>query len=143
MASHGGAVLDQGYGKLTSYFLRFATVGAINTLVGYAVIFICMYGFQQSPVLSNVLGYAVGVVVSFFLNRTYTFRSTAPAGPQALRFAVFFALAYLVNLGVLIVTTDYVGVKSGIAQVVAGVAYFVAFFVLSKYFVFSTGRRSS
>lgn len=122
---------------MIAYVLRFATVGVVNTLIGYAVIFLCMYGLGLGPVTSNVLGYAVGLVVSFVLNRTYTFRSRVAAGPQALRFAVFFGLAYLLNLGILLWLTREVGVASGIAQLAGGVAYFVVFFLLSRYFVFA------
>ena len=128
---------------MIAYFLRFATVGVINTLIGYAVIFWCMYGLDQDPVASNIIGYAVGLVISFVLNRSYTFRSTADVAPQALRFVVFFALAYLVNLGILIWMTRYLSVGSGISQVVAGAAYFIVFFVLSKCFVFAGGGRNT
>ncbi|MDM0122284.1 GtrA family protein [Variovorax arabinosiphilus] len=127
---------------MIDYLLRFATVGVINTVIGYAVIFFCMYGLSQSPVLSNVIGYAVGLIVSFVLNRSYTFRSTAAVAPQALRFAAFFILAYLVNLGILIWLTRYLGVRSGTSQIVAGIAYFVVFFIISKYFVFAGGGRN-
>ena len=126
---------------MTGYLLRFATVGVLNTVVGYAVIFLCMYGFGQSPLLSNILGYACGLVISFVLNRTYTFRSKAAAGPQAVKFAVFFALAYLVNLGVLLLLTRQLGVNGGVSQIVAGIAYFIVFFVLSRTFVFTAEER--
>lgn len=128
---------------MIDYFLRFATVGVINTLIGYAVIFTCMYGLGQDPVLSNVFGYVVGLVISFVLNRSYTFRSKAAAAPQALRFAVFFVIAYLVNLGILIWMTRHLGVGSAIAQIVAGAAYFIVFFILSKCFVFAGEGRNA
>lgn len=128
---------------MIAYFLRFATVGVINTLIGYAVIFLCMYGLGQGPVLSNIVGYAVGLVISFVLNRSYTFRSKAAAGSQAVRFAMFFGVAYLVNLGVLLWLTRHLGMGNGVSQVAAGAAYFVVFFILSKYFVFAADGRNS
>lgn len=128
---------------MIAYALRFATVGVLNTLVGYAVIFLCMYGLGLSPVVSNVIGYGFGLTTSFTLNRSYTFRSKAAVGPQVVRFLVFFGLAYLVNLGVLIGMTQYLGVGGGISQIVAGVAYSSVFFLLSHYFVFADdGRRA-
>lgn len=121
--------------------LRFATVGVVNTLIGYAVIFGCMHLLKMEPVISNVVGYMTGLVTSFVLNRRYTFRSSAAAWPEALRFAVCFALAWLLNLGILVWTTRHTAVGPYWAQVIAGLAYFAAFFVLSKHVVFARSSR--
>lgn len=126
---------------MIGYALRFATVGVINTGIGYAVIFLCMYTFGMGPVASNVAGYAVGLVCSFILNRSYTFRSTAATWPQALRFAASFVIAYLLNLAVLIWMTRVLGAHIGVSQVVAGIAYTFVFFLLSNFIVFVEGRR--
>ncbi|RYH45720.1 MAG: GtrA family protein [Alcaligenaceae bacterium] len=121
--------------------LRFATVGLANTLVGYTVIFLCMYGFRMGPVASNVAGYACGLVCSFTLNRSYTFRSTTAAWPQALRFAASFVFAYSVNIAVLVWMTRVLDAHEGVSQVVAGASYTIVFFLLSNFFVFVEGRR--
>ena len=116
--------------------LRFATVGVVNTGLGYAVIFACMYMAGFDAVVSNVLGYAVGLVASYFLNRTYTFRSVAKAPTEIVRFLSIFLLAYLANLGTLLLLIRHAGMHEGVAQAVAGVVYFVLSFVLNKYYVF-------
>jgi putative flippase GtrA len=116
--------------------LRFATVGVVNTLIGYAVIFACMHLLKMEPVISNVVGYTTGLVTSFVLNRRYTFRSRAAVWPEALRFGIFFGAAWLLNLGTLIGLTRFTNVGPNIAQVAAGITYFGAFFLLSKLFVF-------
>lgn len=121
---------------LTGYFLRFATVGVLNSAVGYAVIFACMYALGMDAVTSNVVGYAVGLALSFVLNRTFTFGSVSAALPQALRFAAIFVLAYVANLGVLLALTKLLTVHEGLSQVIAGIAYFLLSFFLSKHYVF-------
>ena len=52
---------------------RFLTVGALNTLVGLGVIFLSMSAFGFGLASANALGYAVGVALSFHLNRRWTF----------------------------------------------------------------------
>ena len=42
--------------------LKFAMVGVLNTTLGYAVIFACMYVLGIDAVVSNVIGYAFGLV---------------------------------------------------------------------------------
>ena len=119
---------------------RFAAVGMVNTGLGYAVIFACMYLAGLGAVTSNVAGYAVGLVVSYLLNRIYTFRSAAPPRREIVRFVSIFLLAYLANLGVLVLLIRQTGMHEGEAQVLAGVVYFGLSFVLSKYYVFAEGK---
>ncbi len=125
---------------------KFAAVGVLNTGLGYGVIFACMYLGGLGAVTSNLIGYAVGLVVSYVLNRTFTFRSAAPPQGEVLRFVAIFLIAYLANLGVLLLSIHRLGSHEGVAQVVAGVAYFGISFVLNKYYVFAgrpaTGRAS-
>jgi putative flippase GtrA len=123
--------------------LRFATVGVVNTGLGYAVIFACMYLAGFDAVVSNVLGYAVGLVVSYVLNRSYTFRSAGKAQAEIPRFLSIFLLAYLANLGTLLVLIRQAGMHEGVAQAVAGVVYFVLSFVLNKYYVFRAHRTAA
>lgn len=118
-------------------FLRFAAVGVANTVVGYAVIFACMYLFEFSAVASNVIGYSVGLVVSYLLNRDFTFKSVAARAPELLRFVSIFLVAYLANLGVLMLLIRQLNVHEGMAQILAGMAYFALFYLLSKYYVFA------
>jgi putative flippase GtrA len=124
--------------------LRFAAVGVLNTGVGYAVIFACMYLVGLGAVTSNVIGYAVGLVVSYVLNRTFTFRSAAaPSRCEAARFVLTFLLAYLVNLAVLVLLIRHTVLNGGLAQIVAGGVYFGLFFVLSRYYVFADVRAAN
>jgi len=117
--------------------LRFAAVGVLNTAVGYAVIFACMYLAGLSPVASNVVGYACGLVVSYTLNRTFTFRSVAGKKREIVRFLSIFMVAYLANIGALMLLIDHVGMHKGWAQLVAGAIYTGLFYLLSKYYVFA------
>lgn len=129
-----------GLNLLLGQALRFAAVGVLNTLVGYAVIYLCMLGFGWTPVASNVAGYAVGLCCSFLLNRRLTFRSQGAAHRDALRFLVAFAIAYLLNLAVLLASIHLFAVPPVWAQLIAGVAYTSVFFVLSKLYVFARGH---
>lgn len=116
--------------------LRYGAVGVVNTGVGYGIIFGCMYLAGLGPVPSNIAGYAVGLIVSYTLNRTFTFRSTGSQRKELPRFVVLFMVAYLANLGVLILLVRVLRVHEGVSQVLAGVVYFALSFVLNKYFVF-------
>ena len=89
--------------KLVSFFfdrslLIFLIIGGLNTIVS-------MVGSQ---LLLGALGYwgstalmfTLCSILSFIFNRKYSFQSTAPLLPSALRFAVVIAVCYLVSFGV-------------------------------------------
>jgi putative flippase GtrA len=120
--------------------IKFVIVGVLNTLLGYAVIFACMYLLGATAVVSNVVGYAAGLVLSYVLNRKVTFKSTSKSKSEIFRFLLVFMVAYLANLIVLLLLIRVGSAHEGVAQVLAGVVYVFVSFVLNKYYVFY--RRS-
>jgi len=124
----------------TKQFSRFLVVGVLNTLLGYAVIFACMYGAGLSPEASNVAGYAVGLVLSYFLNKFYTFESASKSHKEIVRFLAVFGLAYGANFIALQVLIYQMDVYKGLSQILAGIIYIVTSFLLNKYYVFETGK---
>jgi putative flippase GtrA len=119
-----------------SQFVRFLLVGIFNTVFGFAVIFACMYLAKLGPLLSNVIGYGCGLVTSYALNKWFTFRSTARGAAEPLRFLLVFGISYLLNLAALLVLVRHLAVHEGLAQLVAGVVYVSASYLLNRYFVF-------
>jgi putative flippase GtrA len=115
---------------------RFLVVGMFNTLVGYIVIFACMYLARMAPEISNVAGYAVGLIASYVFNKTYTFKSKEKSADEIIRFLAVFGIAYGANLAVLVVLTHRLGVSRGQGQIYAGAVYVFASFIMSKYYVF-------
>ena len=59
--------------------LRFLTVGVANTAIGLSSIFAAMRFLDMSEAAANALGYAIGVTLSFVVNRAWTFGDGARA----------------------------------------------------------------
>jgi putative flippase GtrA len=121
---------------VTRQAIRFGAVGLLNTVVGFSVILVCISMFGMNDFVANALGYAVGLTVSFYGNRYWTFGDHGPWRRSALRFLAVFAAAYLVNLVALVLVRDGLAVDSRLAQAAAVVAYAVTFFVGSRSFAF-------
>ena len=86
-------------------FFRFILVGIINTLVGYGVMF-GLYNLaglhrlgDTGYWISSAANYVVGSIVSFFLNKHFTFRSREKGAKVVLRFAVNISVCYLLAYG--------------------------------------------
>ena len=115
---------------------RFLLTGLANSAVGWAVIFGGLWA-GMSGVAANAAGYAVGLVLSFTLNRRYVFGVTgAVSGREVARFMAAFAIAYGANLAVLIAAEAAIGADNPLAQLPALAAYVLIFFLLSQRFVF-------
>lgn len=115
--------------------VRFGLVGVANTVVGLGTIYACLFVLGWPDVPANVAGYTLGLLQSFVLNRNWTFRSRIGILPGLLRFVAVFAVAYAVNL-VLVLGLRRAGIGPALAHAAGIPVYTLIFFVLSRWFVF-------
>lgn len=116
--------------------IKFVVVGVFNTILGYGVMFSCMYIVGLSAVTSNVIGYLCGLVLSYTLNRKVTFKGTAKSRAEVVRFLLVFLVAYFSNLGVLMILIHSTVFPEWMSQIFAGVVYVFMSFFMNKYYVF-------
>jgi putative flippase GtrA len=122
---------------ITRQALLFGLVGLANTVIGLLAIYAVLYFFAADPATANAIGYAIGMVVSFLLNRLWTFgdsRSIVKVLPRYLMTATF---SYLLNLSVVLIATHYFGVGPYLVQFFGIGVYTVAMFLGCRWFVFN------
>ena len=91
----------------------------------------------MADVPDNVAGYACGLILSFQLNKAWTFGDSGKMRTWlAVGFAGAFLVAYASNLAVLVFLLNVVGLNSYLAQAMSLLAYTSVFYVLSAFFVF-------
>ncbi len=116
--------------QIASYSL----VGVMNTLItAITIVVLTLLGVE--PVLSNAAGFGLGLLNSFIMNKRYTFQSAAEG--SMLPFLVSFAIAYGLNLVVLVVSSPLASLNVLIPQAAGMLTYNVVFFVLMKLWVFA------
>ena len=76
-------------------FLRFILVGVVNTLVGTAIMFFCFNVLAWSYWISSALNYIVGSIVSYLLNKRYTFQQKGHDWNTILKFIVNITICYV------------------------------------------------
>ena len=79
---------------------RFIIVGVINTLVGAGVMFLLYNLCGAGYWFASAANYIVGSIVSYFLNKYYTFSSRGRSWKEMLRFALNIAICYFIAYGV-------------------------------------------
>ncbi|CCQ95681.1 GtrA family protein [[Clostridium] ultunense Esp] len=80
-------------------FLRFLLVGMINTVIGVGTTFFFLHLFHWNYWWSTFIGNSIGVVVSFFLNRSFTFQDTGDISRSFPRFLLVTLLSYFLAYG--------------------------------------------
>ena len=120
----------------SAYAGRYAGTGALNTLVGFGVIFLLMWA-GVPPVAANMAGYACGFVLGFVLSKKMVFRSQGGVVGEAWRYVAVFVFAFLLNLAVLKLSLDALAFPAVLAQLAAAGTFTVAMFAMSRLFVFS------
>ena len=80
--------------------LKFIVVGVINTLVGMAIMFGLYNWAGCSYWISSSANYVLTSILSFFLNKYFTFGNKEKSLSQVLRFVLNIAVCYLVAYGV-------------------------------------------
>ncbi len=120
---------------ISEHLVKYLAIGIVNTIVGYSVIFSLMF-FGVRPDISNACGYAVGIIVSFILNKRYNFRSYGKSYQEFFKFVVSMFAAYLMNLATLLICWKQLKVNPYASQIIAGGAYVLTGYTLSKVWVF-------
>ena len=80
-------------------FLKFVLVGVVNTIFGYAIMFAFYNLLGLSYWVSSACNYIFGSILSYFLNKHFTFQDKSRGLKTALRFAVNIAACYLIAYG--------------------------------------------
>lgn len=134
-------------GKIKNLFdkklLKFILVGGINTLVGTLVMFGAYNLLGMSYWISSALNYIVGSVVSYFLNRNFTFRSEVPQKKSIPKFIINITVCYVMAYGIakpavrMMFQSFTVKQNENIAMLV-GMCLFVGVnYIGQRYFVFN------
>ena len=120
---------------------RFGAVGLLNTGLGLAAIYTCMFLFHASAEIANFLGYAAALCLSFHLNKRWTFASARPMGEAAPRFGAVIAIAWMVNLAVVSLSARN-GMNPYLAQLCGVAPYTILCFLGCRLYAFSSSFKA-
>ena len=125
----------------SSTFVRFFIVGVINTVVGTAVMFL-LYWAGAGYWISSAANYIVGSIVSYFLNKYYTFKDRKHSPWQALWFAIHIGISYYVShavakpIGEWLLPGTSLEMQESVAMLIAMGLFVILNYLGQKYIVF-------
>lgn len=117
-------------GLIDMKLLKFTVVGLINTAVGTAIMFGLYNIFHFSYWTSSASNYILTSMLSYFLNRYFTFKDSGHIGKSGPRFFINIACCYLLAYGIAKPTTAFVlsrhsAVLQDNVSMVVGMCFFV------------------
>lgn len=98
--------------------IKFLLVGVVNTIVGTGLMFLLYNVFSVSYWISSASNYIVGSIVSYFLNKYFTFQNKEKSWKQVLVFALNITCCYLLAYGAAKPAVEYI--LSGAGEKVQG-----------------------
>lgn len=123
--------------------IKFLLVGLINTAVGAGVMFILYNLVNFNYWISSASNYIVGGIVSFFLNKYFTFKNHEKTLKQVLYFiltlAVCYVLSYLIAKRVvyMLLSTQSEKLRDNISMLTGMCLYTILNYFGQRLFVFA------
>lgn len=122
--------------------IKFLFVGIINTIIGTGTMFILYNVFNCSYWISSAGNYVVGSIVSYLLNKYFTFKNKSKSFFVLLKFVINISLCYLIAYGAAkpaikwLLTEADVRVQENVAMLL-GMCIFVGLnYIGQRFFVF-------
>lgn len=115
--------------------LTYGAIGIANTIVGYGLLFGLVF-LGVIPELANAISYGSAFVLSYMLNKKFTFRSVYSHKRDFIRFACACGIAYCANLAVLIVCYRVLLWNEYISLIFSSAVYVVCGFLIHKFWTF-------
>ena len=80
--------------------IKFILVGIVNTLVGTGVMFLMYNLLLASYWISSASNYIIGSIVSYVLNKYFTFQNNEKSFAMIIKFVINISICYLAAYGV-------------------------------------------
>lgn len=135
--------------KTLLQIVRYGMVGAMNTLLTLAIIFLMKGLLDCNEWLSNAVGYTAGFINSFIWNKLWVFRSSKNFFRESLMFGIGFLVCYSIQALVTMGLYQYTFLNTftfsipaftfsgySIATIIGMVVYTIANFIYNRCITF-------
>jgi putative flippase GtrA len=116
--------------------VKFGIVGIANTLLSFAVYIALVKGLDVWYLAASAIAFAVGAVNGFLLNRRWTFREHTGDALTPVRWFVVQGCGLLVNLGLVYLAVDGLGLDKLLGQAFATAIVVVGTFFANRAWTF-------
>lgn len=125
-------------------FIVYAMVGAVGTLVQYAVLFICVsWTHLLDPVKATVLGAFLGAIVNYVLNARFTFRGASGThSTRVVKFGLTALFGMFMNGLIMHVLSSMLGFNYMLVQLIATGVVLLLTYSINRIWTFGAPPRT-
>jgi putative flippase GtrA len=121
--------------------IRYGLVGIMGTLLHFTSVILFVEAVRLDPVLGSGLGFLLVLVVSYILNRTWTFRSNSKGARQFFSYTLVSLLGLGLNSAIMFVSVhvlkwNYIYGQGMVVAVVPASNY-----ILNRYWTFRASNK--
>lgn len=130
-------------------FWKFILVGTVNTIFGTVIMFVLYNFFNCNYWISSIINYVVSSVLSFFLNKHFTFKNREKGWMPVVRFTLNIMLCYLLAYGIAKPAVYHMLIEYSITvrdnfSLLVGMVLFVIFnYMGQRFFAFRNSKASN
>ena len=126
---------------LIAELFRFHLVG-VGTLVIGTLVFLGLVALGLDYTLALAGDYAAGILFSYYMNKTFTFRAETRSDLKPLSItAMGYLVTFLLNLGLLAIAVEYFALPIIYSQIVIMLVLAALNFLIFKFVVFGAAAR--
>ncbi len=121
--------------------VSYGGIGAMATVAHYGLLVALVELFGLAPVPATLAGFVGGGIVSYVMNRRFTFETTRSHGAAGWRFALVALAGFFATWGLMTLFVEYWGLPYLPMQVVTTLIVVIITFTGHKFFSFGEHRR--
>ncbi|WP_191090527.1 GtrA family protein [Niallia endozanthoxylica] len=116
-------------------FMKYSLIGCISTLVYFLSVYLLVESLHHDPVYASALSFIFMTIISYLLNRKYTFKSTFST-KTLLRFLVVSTIGFILNFIIMYVIVRVCALPYVIGELITTLIIPVINFTLNNYWAF-------
>ena len=128
-------------------FIKFGIVGAINTVLSYAITNLCFYVLHWHAQVSNLIAFIITVFISFILNGKFVFnegKQKQSIWKALLKVYASYSITGLFLTGILLYVEEQIlGIPHYIATLMNLVVTIPINFILNKFWAFKQKKEDN
>lgn len=120
----------------------YGIIGLVGTLIHFSVLVLLVELFHLEPVLSSSIGFIVTVIVSFYLNRRFTFRTKSNQTTVTfIKYTVVSCSGFILNSVIMYGAVHILSLHYSIAQAIVVAVLPISNFLLNNYWTFKESKE--
>jgi putative flippase GtrA len=120
--------------------IKFLSVGILNTALDASLYFVLTrwLGFAAFKILAKGISYGIGILNSFYWNKSWTFKSDAGTVTAFVPFALANLAGLAINAGLMHLCLNALGLHEILSLALATGSTFLWNFIISKFVIFKS-----